>query len=164
MSTRPPLLLALPSYLAGHVAKVIQRPLREQLAAHGLQLPHYAVLAALAELGPASQQDLARRLDLDKSHMVKFVDHLQQHDFVARAPSGTDRRSYSISLTRAGTELIAEIDPIARRSQRELLNALSDDEQAQLIDLLARVVESHDRERLADPQATAAGVQTRVGR
>lgn len=152
MSTRPSLLLALPSYLASHVARVVQRPLRELLAAHALQLPHYAVLAALADSGSASQQDLARRLDLDKSHMVKFIDHLEQQGLVARAPWPADRRRYSISLTPAGTELIADIDPIARQSQHELLHALSDHEQTELIDLLRRVVESHDHDRLTDGQ------------
>jgi DNA-binding MarR family transcriptional regulator len=164
MSMRPSLLLALPSYLAGHVAKVVQRPLRELLATHGLTLPHYAVLAALADFGPTSQQDLARRLDLDKSHMVKFIDHLERHALVARAPWPADRRRYSISLTSAGAELIAEIDPIARQSQRELLHALSDDEQTQLIQLLERVVRSHDLDRITNGQDAATAPENQPGR
>lgn len=148
MSTRPTPLLALPSYLAGHVAKIVRRPLREHLAAQDLQLPHYAVLAALSE-GADSQQDLARRLDIDKSHMVKFVDHLERRGLVARAPWPADRRRYRVSLTSAGKELFAEVDAIARRVEREVLHALSGREREQLVDLLGRVVESYDRDRLS---------------
>ena len=148
MSTRPPLLLALPSYVAGHVARIAQRPLRKRLAQAGLQLPHYAVLAALADFGPASQQDLATRLELHKSHMVTFIDHLQNLDLVERAPAPGDRRSYRISITPAGAELVAEIDAAAREAQRRALAPLTADEQDQLIDLLGRVVDAHDRLRL----------------
>ena len=57
-----------------------------------------AVLLALADLGAQSQQDLADRLDLDKSHMVGFVDHL---DTGAGSCSGSAIRATAAATSSA---------------------------------------------------------------
>ncbi len=49
---RPPTLLALPSYLAGHVARIGHRALVEALKEYDLRLPHFAVLVGLGDFGP----------------------------------------------------------------------------------------------------------------
>ncbi|MFE7788806.1 hypothetical protein [Streptomyces sp. NPDC057460] len=50
--SRPPSLLALPSYLASHVARIGHLLLVDALAEHDLRLPHFAVLTGLSDFGP----------------------------------------------------------------------------------------------------------------
>jgi DNA-binding MarR family transcriptional regulator len=69
----------------------------------------------------------------------------------------TTRWRNRISLTPAGAELVAEVEADAGRSQRELLRPLPAREQEQLVELLRRVLESHDDERLSDVPAPATG-------
>ena len=110
-------------------------------------LIQHAVLAALDDLGPLSQQQLADSLDFDKSHLVAQLDRLEERGLVKRMPDQTDRRRKQLLLTAAGKALVGELEPIARRSQKDLLDSLSADEQRTLISLLRRVVGANDAAR-----------------
>jgi DNA-binding MarR family transcriptional regulator len=144
---RPPTLLALPSYLAGHVARIARRGLEEALAEHGLRLPHFAVLTALADLGTMPQHELADRLGLNRSHLVGYLDEVEERRLVSRGRDAADRRRQVVSLTAAGKELTERLAELARHSQRELLGLLSDREYATLVALLRRIVVSDDEHR-----------------
>jgi hypothetical protein len=75
---RPPTLLELPSYLAGHASRIAHRELVDGLARHELRLPHFAVLVALHDFGSTVQHELADRLRLNRSHLAGYLDHLER--------------------------------------------------------------------------------------
>src|SRR5687767_13948785 len=93
---RPPSLLALPSYLASQLAKFGRRHLEDVLAQHDLALIQHGVLAALADFGPQSQQQLADSLDFHKSYLVARIDHLERRGLVTRTQDRADRRRNQI--------------------------------------------------------------------
>jgi MarR family transcriptional regulator, lower aerobic nicotinate degradation pathway regulator len=144
---RAPSLLAQPAYLAGQVSKYGRRELDRALGERGLALIQHAVLAALDDLGPLSQQQLADSLDFDKSHLVAQLDRLEERGLVKRMPDQSDRRRKQLLLTAAGKALVGELEPLARRSQKDLLDSLSADERRTLISLLRRVVDANDAAR-----------------
>lgn len=146
-SRRPPSLLAQPSYLAAQVSKFGRRHLEAALSEHGLALIHHAVLSALDDFGALSQQQLADSLDLDKSHLVGAIDHLQGRDLAKRTQDPTDRRRNQVALTPAGKTLVATLQPVGRRSQEGFLDALSAAEQETLVALLQRVLAANDAAR-----------------
>lgn len=147
---RPPSLLAQPSYLASQVSKYGRRLLERELRARALGLTHHAVLSALRDFGPLSQQDLANSLDIYKSHLVAPIDDLELRGLVSRSRDASDRRRNQVALTPAGATLVDEIQQVDRRSQQGFLDALSAAEQRTLIALLARVLEANDTARAAD--------------
>ncbi|MFF2084930.1 MarR family winged helix-turn-helix transcriptional regulator [Nocardia sp. NPDC058176] len=144
---RPPSLLAQPSYLASQVSKFGRQQLETALAERGLRLGHQAVLSALDDFGPLSQQQLADALDLDKSHLVGRIDELQRLGLVTRAQDPADRRRNRIALTDTGEAAAHELHPVAMASQRGFLDALSTAEQQTLTDLLRRVLAANDATR-----------------
>ncbi len=146
VNRRPPTLLELPSYLAGHVARIGNRPLEEELASRGLRLPHFAVLTALHDLGPVAQHELADRLRFNRSHLVGYLDHLERADLVVRERDSEDRRRQVVQLTPAGARLASELAGTARAVERAQLGALTDDELATLTGLLRRVLDAADRQ------------------
>lgn len=146
-SPRPPSLLAQPSYLASQVSKYGRRHLEAALSERGLQLGHEAVLSALDDFGPLSQQQLADSLDLDKSHLVGRIDELGRRDLVARTQDPTDRRRNKVILTPAGQTLVDQLRPIAAKSQQGFLDTLSATEQETLTALLQRVLAANDAAR-----------------
>ncbi|MGH2742905.1 MAG: MarR family winged helix-turn-helix transcriptional regulator [Thermoleophilaceae bacterium] len=148
-SPRPPSLLAQPSYLASQVSKYGRRHLERALREHGLALVHQAVLTALDDLGPLSQQQLADSLDLDKSHLVGPIDQLEGRDLVRRTRDRSDRRRNQVALTAAGKKRVDELQRVGRRSQQGFLDALSPAEQKTLVSLLRRVLTANDAARLA---------------
>jgi DNA-binding MarR family transcriptional regulator len=147
---RPPSLLALPSYLAGNVARIGHRLLVEALAEHELRLAHFAVLAALSDFGSLAQHELADRLDINRSHLVGYVDHLEQRRLVRRERDPDDRRRQRVALTPTGHELLRDLRPVAERSQEQFLDVLSRAERRTLIALLHRVLHVNDEARLAN--------------
>jgi DNA-binding MarR family transcriptional regulator len=141
---RPPTLLALPTYLAGQLARIGRRVLVESLAAHDLRLPHFAVLTALSDFGPLAQHDLADRLGLNRSHLVGYIDETEHRGLVGRERDPEDRRRQRVTLTGAGDVLIHRLQEIAQGSQEEFLHMLSESERETLITLMRRVVTSDD--------------------
>jgi len=145
---RPPSLLALPSFLAGNVARIGYRLLLDAFAEHELRLAHAAVLAALFDFGPLAQYELADRLDIQRSHLVGHVDLLEQRGLVERERDPKDRRRQNVALTKSGRALWRRLGPVAKRSQAPLLDVLSETEREALLALLGRVLRAHDEARL----------------
>lgn len=144
---RPPSLLAMPTYLASWVAKRARADVQRALAEHGLATSDHGVLVALSDFGALSQQQLADRLDADKSHVVRLIDQLEGRGVITRAPDPTDRRRHRIELTPAGRKLVRAITPITEEIEAAHLKALSAAERRTLTNLLERVLESQDTDR-----------------
>jgi DNA-binding MarR family transcriptional regulator len=139
----PARLRELPSRLIVQAALVANRLVAEELAAVGLRRHHYAVLATLAELGPASQSSLSDRSAIDRADMVQALDELVERELVERAPDATDRRRNVVSITASGRRELSKLDRVVAAIQERLLAALSSRERGQLARLLGRVVDSH---------------------
>jgi DNA-binding MarR family transcriptional regulator len=148
---RPPTLMAQPAYLAGQVSKYGRRELEGVLRERGLRLIQHAVLIAIDDLGPLSQQQLADSLDFDKSHLVAQIDRLEERDLLKRTRDPSDRRRNRLALTATGKALVDELHPSERGSQDGFLDALSAAEQRTLISLLRRVVDANDATRQGAP-------------
>jgi DNA-binding MarR family transcriptional regulator len=119
--------------------------------------PHprlFAVLSALAEAGPLSQQRLAERLRVNRTSMVAAADALERDGLVERRRDPADRRSYALHMTDAGLELLASRAEEVAGADEALTEALDARERARLNDLLRQLVtsdpERHIPERLAD--------------
>ena len=144
---RPPTLLGLPSYLAGAVARMGHRLLVEALATHELRLPHFAVLTALSDFGPLPQHELADRLAINRSHLVGYLDDIEQRGLVHRERDPQDRRRQHVALTASGRAQLRPLHDVALRSQADFLQALTQTEQQTLISLLRRVLNANDKPR-----------------
>jgi len=129
--------------LLNQTALVASRLVGDELARVGLRRPHYAVMAALQEVGPASQADLGRRTTIDRSDMVATLDELGEAGLLDRAPDPTDRRRNLVTLTAAGRRRLRQLDRTLADVQGELLAPLSAGERRQLVALLTRVLDHH---------------------
>lgn len=142
----PPIRLrTTPSWLISHTATHALRLVGDGFAALGARRYHYALLAALAEFGPASQASLGRRCGVDGSDVVAAVNELVTAGLVVRAPDPADRRRNIITLTEEGVTRLRKFDISAAHAQEELLAPLSAAERAQLTLLLGRLVDHHER-------------------
>lgn len=112
----------------------------ETLAPLDIDGRHFGVLAALAELGPVSQQTLADVFAVDRSTMVGFVDELERKGRVRRAKNPRDRRAYALELTESGAKVQQEAAALLEGCERHYLDPLSSAERRQLLELLGRLV------------------------
>lgn len=141
----PARLRAMPSWLINQAALPANRLVTERLAGVEMRRYHYSLLAALDEVGPASQANLSRGTTIDRSDMVATVNELVEQGLVERTPDPTDRRRNVVTITPAGRRQLRTLDRLLGKVQDELLAPLSAEERSQLVDLLTRVVDHHAR-------------------
>ncbi|MDG4824314.1 MarR family transcriptional regulator [Asanoa sp. WMMD1127] len=119
------------------------RLVNEALAGADARKWHYAVLATLAELGPASQAQLSERTGIYRSDVVAVVNELAARDQVDRSPNPDDRRQNVITLTAKGRRQLTRLDKVLAAVEEELLAPLNARERDQLTRLLTTLVTHH---------------------
>jgi len=118
------------------------RPLLERnraFAATGARGYHYRMLAALEDLGPASQATVGRRAEMDRSDVVAALNELEADDLIERAPDPGDRRLKIATITAAGRRRLKKLDEVVDSVQEQLLAPLSAAERVELVRLLGRI-------------------------
>lgn len=127
------------SRLVGMTAAQTRQVAGEALAAAGAGKDDFVVLAALAELGPASQAALAARTRIYTSDLVSLLNGLAGRGWIRRAPDPADRRRNVITITGDGERRLAELDRVLAGVNDQIMAPLGRDERQQLFALLGRV-------------------------
>ena len=133
-------LASLPTWLLSRASARSHQLLTTALSAHGVRGYHYRILAALADLGPASQAQLGRIANLDRSDATTAIDELVQRGAVTRAPDPTNGRQNRITMTATGRRLLRSLQAIVDDVQDQVVAQLSARERTQLINLLTRLL------------------------
>ena len=98
------------------------------------------VLSILADAEePVSPNRIADRLIISRASVTSLLDSLEKRGYVKRHPHQSDRRMLVIELTAAGRKAAEQFRPVVHHCQKEWLQVLSDQEQAQLLNMLHRV-------------------------
>ncbi|HLS76491.1 MAG TPA: MarR family winged helix-turn-helix transcriptional regulator [Nocardia sp.] len=142
----PERLTSKPSWLLTQLAVHAKKLSTDCFAEAGARGYHYRILATLAEFGPASQIDLGRRGNIDRSDVVAAVNQLADQGCVERAPDPADRRRNIVTLTAAGERLLHRLDRALDEVQDGLLAPLGPDDREEFTRLLARLL-AHHRDR-----------------
>jgi MarR family transcriptional regulator, lower aerobic nicotinate degradation pathway regulator len=108
----------------------------------GLRGYHYRLLAALEEWGPASQANLGRSTNIDRSDVVTVLNELESRGLVERTVDPTNRRRNIVSVTRAGSKQLRALDTLIDQVQQRVLAPLSDNERRQLTKLLRKLADA----------------------
>jgi DNA-binding MarR family transcriptional regulator len=110
------------------------------------------VLGALAGQDAASQQDLADRLSVNRTIMVKLLDRLQEAGYVTRTRNPANRRTYVLSLTGAGAAALTGLREEAARRQDRITAALAPAERQRLDELLSALLPESERTAVASTE------------
>ncbi|MCU1422151.1 MAG: MarR family transcriptional regulator [Microbacteriaceae bacterium] len=112
----------------------------DELAARaGLTSARWQVLGRLADDGPMTVSELARRRGMRRQSAQEAVDRLARDGLVEKAPNAADRRAPSIRLLAAGRAALATIEPARASWAREAGGDLTVAELVQLASLLGRL-------------------------
>lgn len=130
-----------PAFLLAQLGAHAASRFATRLARIGLVPAHAGALRIMAANPAMTQQALARALGALPSRLVGLVDELEERGLVERRARHSDRRSYALHVTEKGRSTLQSIERIARDHQRSLLEALSEQEQTRLAELLQRVAD-----------------------
>lgn len=105
----------------------------------GLRIAEWRVMAVLGDRGSLTQRDLTAATVMDKVAVNRAVKVLEERGLVARVPNPGDGRSHLLALSPEGRGIHAEVMPLARATEADLLAGLAAEEEALLRRLLARL-------------------------
>ncbi len=145
MEETPARLAAKPSWLLTQLAVHAHRLSSDGFAEASARGYHYRILAALDEFGTASQAELGRRCNMDRSDVVAAINELAGQAFVERTPDPADRRRNMVSLTPKGVHQLQRLDQALDKAQDDLLAPLDPEDRQTLTRLLARLLIHHQR-------------------
>lgn len=112
---------------------------KERVVPYGINASEFSVLEFLLHKGDQPIQVIAKRVLLSSGSMTYVVDNLVKKGWVERKISASDKRSFTVSLTEAGKELIENLFPVHKENVAKLFSALSDEELAELQRLLKKL-------------------------
>lgn len=111
-------------------------------ARFGISRPEWRVLAHLSSAQrPLSVREVHARVSMDKSKVSRAATRLEELGLVEKRPNERDRRLVALSLTKKGAALVAEMAPIARAYEADVLAHLGEDAET-FRTLVARLLET----------------------
>ena len=124
------------SVASNAVSSLIAERYRTRFA---LKIPEWRVMAVLGDAGELTQRALTAATVMDKVAVNRAVKVLEGRGLIARVPHPGDGRSHLLALTAEGRAIHAEVMPLARATERDLLAELAPGEEEALRRLLARL-------------------------
>ena len=112
---------------------------RQDIARNGLSVSEFAVLELLYHKGPTPLGVVAERVLLTNGSMTYVIDQLEKQGLVQRVACPKDRRRMYADLTEAGRVKITAIFPAHAERIRQIMAALSPQEQEQATQLLKQL-------------------------
>ncbi len=119
-------------------------------------LTEVRVLYELAHRDQPTATELARDLALDAGYLSRILRRFESRGWLARVPSPADARQSLLKLTESGHAAFAPLQQQSRDEAAQLLGALAEPAQRQLIDAMATV------QRLLDPAGAPPATRTAV--
>lgn len=101
-------------------ARRISRLYDDLLQPTGLRITQFLILAALAKVPKASVNELAERLDLERTAMGKTLGPLERDGLIRIEPSSADGRIRVVKLTSKGNRVFQDAIPLWRQAQQQL--------------------------------------------
>lgn len=129
-------------WLLNRAGRSVSDAFSDELAAFGVTLPMWRVMASLRSAGPQRLGELSSLTAIETSTLSRLLVQMQQKGLVRRARSRGDARAIAVSLTRRAAALTDRIVPLALRYEQTAVRGMSDAEVAILKRLLAQIHEN----------------------
>jgi MarR family transcriptional regulator, temperature-dependent positive regulator of motility len=101
-----------------------------------------AVLMTVAQNEGLSQTGLVDRTGIDRSTLADIVRRMQRKGLLQRRRTKEDARAYAVKLTDEGRRVLRVAEPVARRVDERILDALPTKQREQFVDDLLSIVDT----------------------
>lgn len=127
-------------YLANHMARLFARGLQERIAELGIVPGQFPALLELWEKDGITQRDLVNKLDIEQATLANTLTRMERDGLIRRTRHPSDARAQQIWLTKKALEIKAKAYQAAASQNRHALADLSEEEQAEFLELMRRVI------------------------
>ena len=126
-------------YLCRRVMQASLRDLQETIPELDVTIGQMGTLVLIACNPGITPTEICRAQGHEKPTITVSIDALERKKLISRKPSRIDRRSFSLHLTEKGADFYHQISPQVKESDKRLTRCLSNNERAQLLNLLMRI-------------------------
>lgn len=113
----------------------------DALAPMGLKACHASYLEEIVSHPGISQDQLAKRICINKSNVARQVAILEEAGFISRHPSECDKRIMMLYPTQKALDMLPVIEPLLNQWETSLTSDLTDAETVLLEQLLNKMQE-----------------------
>ena len=103
---------------ANHISKLYNH----ELSALDIKITQFSTLKNIQDLGNPTLHELSRKLDLERTTVLRNLDKLKKVDLISYKKNDVDKIKV-ISLTVNGTKKLNDAEVIWKKSQQKFLNA-----------------------------------------
>jgi MarR family transcriptional regulator, transcriptional regulator for hemolysin len=147
--------LSTPGHLIGLAARGFVRLSEARLKPLGFGVGHLPVLVALQDGRASTQRDLALFARIEQPPMAQMLARMERDALIRRKPDPADRRSSRIALTKRAQARMPKAIAALLQGNREALSGFTNEEAAQFVGLLERLISNLDR--IANAEAAPSG-------
>lgn len=110
-----------------------------RMAEHDLKPVEFSVLCLIGRNPGLTSRQLCKELNLLPPNLARVLARLDQRELIERTVLASDKRAAGLSLSRAGTRLLAKAEATALQLEVDATSALTGAQRATLIRLLQRI-------------------------
>ncbi len=137
-------------YQVNLIWRLLSQRNEEGLRTLQIGVAYIPVLAALGNMGPLTQRELAGFARVDQSTMTVLLTRMEKAGFIVRSPSPDDGRAVLVSLSKQGKDRLPASKAIVERTTRKALQGLSRAETRTLRTLLQKLITNLELQDVAD--------------
>jgi len=128
------------------ISRAIELHSKQLKATHRLTAPQLICLRELRKVAHTTPSELARAVSLSQATITGILDRLEARGFIQRARNPRDKRRVIVELTEDGRAAVDAAPLPLHHSFATRLGKLSEEEQAQIENVLARIVRMMEAE------------------
>ena len=134
-----------PIHLLHRASQVVEEVFSTEMTSDRLTPRQLAVLATVAQNEGLSQTGIVDRTGIDRSTLADIVQRLVRKGLLQRRRTKEDVRAYAVKLTDAGRHVLRTTEPLAKRIDRRVLDALPANRRDEFITALASIIGKLER-------------------
>ncbi|WP_079478697.1 MarR family winged helix-turn-helix transcriptional regulator [Halobacillus salinus] len=127
-------------FLLAKVEEAMESRFVERLKGLNINAKQFGVLQYVEKNPGSSQIDVSKSLLVDRTTMVSHVDFLESIGLIKRERNPNDRRSFVLSVTTDGEQVLQRGRDYLQESESNVLAELNEQEQDTLKNLLLRIL------------------------
>ena len=134
-----------PIHLLHRASQAVEDVFSSEVEIENLTPRQLAVLMTVAQNEGLSQTGIVDRTGIDRSTLADIVRRLHKKGLLQRRRTKEDARAYAVKLTEEGRRVLGAVEPLAKRVDDRILNALPAKQRDQFMRALASIVSTLER-------------------
>lgn len=131
-----------PFVVLTHLHRDMSRAFSQQV---GMSFSRILVLHELWHAGETSQRELAHRLSMEGALLTRFAKHMEATGLISRRVDPQDNRFTLLTLAPKGQRVFAEMEALGTAFEAELLEGVSEEEQACMLRSMRQILNNLSR-------------------